>query len=40
MLTRQQRIRGLLRGGLQDAVIINEILSPPVGLRNRREQDL
>ena len=40
MKTRQQRIRGLLRGGLRDAVIINEILGPPVGLRNRREQDL
>ncbi|MGA0270506.1 MAG: DUF2510 domain-containing protein [Ilumatobacteraceae bacterium] len=38
--TRQHRIRGLLQGGLQDAVIINEILGPPVGLRNQREQDL
>ncbi|MCH1490115.1 MAG: DUF2510 domain-containing protein [Ilumatobacteraceae bacterium] len=38
--TRQQRIRSLLQGGLQDAVIINEILGPPIGLRNQREQDL
>ena len=38
--TRQQRIRGLLQGGLRDAVIINEVLGPPVGLRNQREQDL
>ena len=35
--TRQQRVRGLLRGGLQDAIVINEILGPPVGLRERRE---
>ena len=40
MRTRQQRIRTLLQGGLQDAVIINEILGPPIGLRNQREQDL
>ena len=40
MKTRQQRIRGLLQGGLRDAVIINEILGPPLGLRNQREQDL
>lgn len=40
MRTRQQRIRSLLQGGLQDAVVINEILGPPVGLRNQREQDL
>ncbi|MGA0325174.1 MAG: DUF2510 domain-containing protein [Ilumatobacteraceae bacterium] len=38
--TRQQRIRGLLQGGLRDAVIINEVLGLPVGLRNQREQDL
>ena len=38
--TRQQRIRGLLQGGLRDAVIINEVLGPPVGLRDQREQDL
>lgn len=38
--TRQHRIRVLLQGGLQDAVIINEILGPPVGLRNQCEQDL
>ena len=40
MTTRQQRIQGLLRGGLQDAVIVNEILGPPVGFRNQRQQDL
>lgn len=40
MKTRQQRIRNLLQGGLRDAVIINEVLGPPVGLRNQREQDL
>ncbi|MEC8730058.1 MAG: DUF2510 domain-containing protein [Actinomycetota bacterium] len=40
MKTRQQRMRNLLQGGLRDAVIINEVLGPPVGLRNQREQDL
>ena len=40
MKTRQQRIRTLLQGGLRDAVIINEVLGPPVGLRNQRGQDL
>ena len=40
MKTRQERIRGLLQGGLRDAVLINEILGPPVGLRDQREQDL
>ena len=40
MRTRQQRKRTLLQGGLQDAVIINEILGPQIGLRNQREQDL
>ena len=33
-------MRNLLQGGLRDAVIINEVLGPPVGLRNQREQDL
>ena len=40
MKTRQQRMRNLLQGGLRDAVVINEVLGPPVGLRNQREQDL
>lgn len=40
MKTRHQRMRNLLQGGLRDAVIINEVLGPPVGLRNQREQDL
>ena len=40
MKTRQQRMRNLLQDGLRDAVIINEVLGPPVGLRNQREQEL
>ncbi|MAG10455.1 MAG: hypothetical protein CL494_08615 [Actinobacteria bacterium] len=40
MKTRQQRMRNLLQGGLRDAVIINEVIGPPVSLRNQREQDL
>ena len=39
MKTRQQRMRNLLQGGLRDAVIINEVLGPPVAC-NQREQDL